>query len=48
MSIPLYERTMAEAQAAALVNEALDEIDAGAQPVQGNAFLASMRARYGK
>ncbi len=48
MSIPLYERTMAEAQAAALVNEALDEIDAGAQPAQGHAFLASMRARYGK
>ncbi|MCD8003452.1 MAG: type II toxin-antitoxin system Phd/YefM family antitoxin [Clostridia bacterium] len=39
MSIPLYEKTMAEARAATLVNEALDEIDAGAQPVKGHSFL---------
>ncbi|MCD7957550.1 MAG: type II toxin-antitoxin system Phd/YefM family antitoxin [Lachnospiraceae bacterium] len=48
MSIPLYEKIMAESQAAALVNEALDEIDAGAQPAEGHAFFASMRERYGK
>ncbi len=48
MSIPLYEKTMAEAQAATLVNEALDEIDAGVQPVEGHYFLASMKERYGK
>ena len=48
MSIPLYEKTMAEAQAAMLVNEALDEIDAGAQPVEGHSFLTSMKERYGK
>ena len=48
MSIPLYEKTMAEVQAATLVNEALDEIDAGAQPVEGHSFLTSMKERYGK
>ena len=48
MSIPLYEKTMAEAQAATLVNESLDEIDAGAQPVEGHAFFSAMRDRYGK
>ncbi len=48
MSIPLYERTMAEAQAATLINEAMDESDAGAQPMDGYSFLASMRERYGK
>ncbi len=48
MSIPLYEKTMAEAQAAMHVNEALDEIDAGAEPVEGHTFLASMKEKYGK
>ncbi len=48
MSIPLYEKTMAEAQAAGLINEALDEIDAGAQACDGHSFLASMKERYGK
>ncbi|MCD8028115.1 MAG: type II toxin-antitoxin system Phd/YefM family antitoxin [Erysipelotrichaceae bacterium] len=48
MSIPLYEKTMVEAQAAMLVNEALDEIDAGAEPVEGHTSLASMKEKYGK
>ncbi len=48
MSIPLYEKTIAEAQAAALVNEALDEIDSGAEPVEGQEFFSSMRVKYGK
>ncbi len=48
MSIPLYEKTMAETQAAALVNEALDEINNGAKPVEGHEFLSSMRTEYGK
>ncbi len=48
MSIPLYEKTMAEVQAATLINEAIDEIDAGAQPVEGHSFLASMKERYGR
>ncbi|MCD7744110.1 MAG: type II toxin-antitoxin system Phd/YefM family antitoxin [Lachnospiraceae bacterium] len=48
MSIPLYEKTMAEAHAAGLINEALDEIDAGAQAEEGHTFFASMRERYGK
>ncbi|MCD7893717.1 MAG: type II toxin-antitoxin system Phd/YefM family antitoxin [Erysipelotrichaceae bacterium] len=48
MSIPLYEKTMAEVQASMLVNEALDEIDVGAEPVEGHTFLASMKEKYGK
>ncbi len=48
MSIPLYEKTMAEAQAAALVNEALDEVDSEAEPVKGQEFFSSMRVKYGK
>ncbi len=48
MSIPLYEKTMAEAQAANLVNEALDEIDSGAEPMEGKAFFSSMKEKYEK
>ena len=48
MSIPLYEKMMAETQAATLVNEALDEIDTGAQPMEGHSFLASMKEQYGE
>ncbi len=48
MSIPLYEKTMAEAQAASLVNEALDEIDSGAKPIEGTEFFSSMRSKYEK
>lgn len=48
MSIPLYEKMMAETQAATLVNEALDEIDAGAQSVEGHSFLSSMKEQYGE
>ncbi len=48
MNIPLYEKTMAEAQAAALVNEALDEIGSGVEPVKGKEFFSSMRVKYGK
>ncbi|MCD8322066.1 MAG: type II toxin-antitoxin system Phd/YefM family antitoxin [Oscillospiraceae bacterium] len=47
MSIELYERTMAEAQAAALVNEALDRIDAGEPLTDGFAFLDEMDQKYG-
>ncbi len=48
MSIPLYEKTMAEAQAADLINDALDEIDAGAEPMEGKEFFSSMREKYEK
>ncbi|MCD7807947.1 MAG: type II toxin-antitoxin system Phd/YefM family antitoxin [Erysipelotrichaceae bacterium] len=48
MSVSLYEKTIAEAQAAALVNIALDEIDAGAEPVEGHTFFASMKEKYGR
>ncbi len=48
MSIPLYEKTMAKAEAAALVNESVDEINAGAVPIEGHDFFSSMRSKYGK
>ncbi|MCC8104655.1 MAG: type II toxin-antitoxin system Phd/YefM family antitoxin [Clostridiales bacterium] len=48
MSIPLYENMMAESRVASLVNEALNEIDAGAKPMEGHAFFASMRERNEK
>ncbi|MCD7846128.1 MAG: type II toxin-antitoxin system Phd/YefM family antitoxin [Oscillospiraceae bacterium] len=47
MSIDLYERTMAEAQAAALVNEALDRIGAGEPLTDGFTFLDEMDLKYG-
>ncbi|MCD8088782.1 MAG: type II toxin-antitoxin system Phd/YefM family antitoxin [Oscillospiraceae bacterium] len=47
MSIELYERTIAEAQAAALVNEAIDELNAGAEPIEAHTYLASLREKYG-
>lgn len=48
MSIPLYEKTMAQMQEACLVNEALDEIYAGGQPIEGRTFFADMRSKYGQ
>lgn len=42
-SIPLYEKTMAEAQVVMLVIEALDVIDAGAEPEEEHLCLASMK-----
>lgn len=46
MSIKLYEEMFAKAQAAALINSALDEIDGGAKPVGGEEFFERMRAKY--
>lgn len=48
MSIDLFEEMFAKAQAAALINESLKEIDNGAEPVEGNAFFTKMKEKYGK
>ncbi len=48
MSLALYEKTMAEAHGAALINESLEQIAAGAEPMEGTAFFTSMREKYGK
>ncbi len=48
MSVKLYEEMYAKMQAAALINAGLDEIDGGASPKDGKAFLQGMRAKYEK
>ena len=48
MSITLFEELFAKAQAAALINESLDDIEKGAEPVEGFAFLDQMKKKYGK
>ncbi len=45
---PLSEEKIAETQVAALINEALDEIDAGAEAVDGHEFFSFMREKYGE
>lgn len=48
MSIELYEQTIAKMQAALLINEALDEVEKGANLIDGDKFFAEMRQKYGK
>ena len=48
MSIKLYEEMFAKAQTAALINPALDEIDAGAKPESGEKFFGRMKEKYAK
>ena len=48
MSMKLYEEMFANAQTAALLNSALDEIDAGAQPVSGEEFFRNAKEKYVK
>lgn len=48
MSVELYNRMFAEQASASLINEALDEIDNGAKPVDGARFFDTMRGRYRK
>ena len=45
MSVRLYEEMFAKAQTAALINSALDEIDAGAKPVSGEEFFGRMKEK---
>ena len=46
MSIELYEKTLSEMQTAALVNEAIDEIDEGAEAVSSDEFFTSLKEKY--
>ena len=48
MSVELYEELFAKTQAAALINAGREEIDRGAEPVEGKEFFASMRKKYGE
>ena len=48
MSVKLYEEMFAKMQAAALINESLDDIENGAKPINGDEFFSKMRAKYGK
>ena len=45
MSIKLYEEMFAKMQTAALINSALDEIDAGAKPESGEEFFGRMKEK---
>lgn len=48
MSISLYEKMFAKIQTAALINEAIDEIDRGDAGRDGFDFLNEMKEKYGK
>ena len=48
MSVKLYEEMFAKMQAAALINESLDDIEKGAKPISGADFFNKMRSKYGK
>ncbi len=43
MSVELYENMLYEMQTAALVNEAIDEADSGAEPIGANDFFKSLK-----
>lgn len=45
MSVKLYEEMFAKMQAAALINDGLDEIEKGADSVDGKDFFDSMRSK---
>ncbi|MCD7771022.1 MAG: type II toxin-antitoxin system Phd/YefM family antitoxin [Oscillospiraceae bacterium] len=47
MSVELYEREMAEAELAGIINEAVMEEENGAPWIDGDEFFASMREKYG-
>lgn len=44
----LNNEIFAIAQAAALINAGLDEIDSGAKPAECKEFFDAMRAKYGE
>ena len=45
MSIDLFEELFAKMQAAALINAGLDEIEKGAEPVDGKDFFSSVKRK---
>ncbi|MCD7822692.1 MAG: type II toxin-antitoxin system Phd/YefM family antitoxin [Oscillospiraceae bacterium] len=48
MSVDLYEREMAEAELAGLINEAVEDEENGAPWIDGDELFASMREKYGE
>lgn len=48
MSVELFEKMFTKIQAAALINEGIDDIESGAKPMDGSNFLNSMKKKYGK
>ena len=44
----IQEEMLAKMQAAALINESLDDIENGAIPADGTEFFKAMRAKYEK
>ena len=48
MSIDIFEELFAKVQAAALINEGIDEIEKGAKGMDGDEFLNRMSKKYGK
>ena len=46
MSIDLFEELFAKMQAAALINAGIDEIEKGAEPVDGKDFFSSVKTKY--
>ncbi|MCD7847090.1 MAG: type II toxin-antitoxin system Phd/YefM family antitoxin [Oscillospiraceae bacterium] len=47
MSVDLYEKQMAEAELAGIINEAVREEENGAPWIDGDEFFASMKEKYG-
>jgi prevent-host-death family protein len=48
MSIALFEELFAKVQAAALINEGIDEIKKGAKGMYGDEFFNRMNKKHGK
>ena len=46
MSIELYEQTFAKMQTAILINQSLEDIKNGVEPIDGDKFFAKMREKY--
>ncbi|MCD7889870.1 MAG: type II toxin-antitoxin system Phd/YefM family antitoxin [Oscillospiraceae bacterium] len=47
MSVDLYERQLAEAELAGIINEAIMEEENGVSWIDGDEFFASMKEKYG-
>ena len=48
MSISLFEELFAKVQAAALINESVDEVDNSANGIESGEFFDIMKKKYGK
>ena len=48
MSIELFEEMFTKMQAAALINESLDQIDSGIKGINGEEFFKAVKNKYAK